>query len=116
MEIKDPPCGSPGYPWDVKTYGGKGAGNMTLHTATLKSDNSVYAQLTSDLGPDKVKETARMMGIKSKLLGFCAESLGGLDRRRLAARDGQRLRDDRQRRLPQPPARDQEGRDRRARP
>src|SRR4051794_22195085 len=60
------------------TYGGKGAGNMTLHTATLKSDNSVYAQLTSDLGPDKVKETARMMGIKSKLLGVCAETLGGL--------------------------------------
>ena len=47
--------------------------------ATLASDNSVYAQLTSDLGPDKVKETARMMGIKSKLNGFCAESLGGLE-------------------------------------
>ena len=79
MELKDPPCGSPGYPWDVKTYGGKGAGGMNLVTATLKSDNSVYAQLTSDLGPDKVKETARMMGIKSKLNGFCAESLGGLE-------------------------------------
>jgi penicillin-binding protein 1A len=78
MKIDQPPCGSPAYPWDVKTYGGKGAGNMTLHTATLKSDNSVYAQLTSDLGPDKVKETARMMGIKSKLLGVCAETLGGL--------------------------------------
>ena len=25
MELKEPPCGSPGYPWDVKTYGGKGA-------------------------------------------------------------------------------------------
>ena len=47
--------------------------------ATLASDNSVYAQLVSDLGPDKVKETARMMGIKSKLNGFCAESLGGLE-------------------------------------
>src|SRR3954463_3143727 len=78
MELKEPPCGSPGYPWQGKTYGGKGAGNMSLHQATLKSDNSVYAQLTSDLGPDKVKETARMMGIKSKLLGVCAETLGGL--------------------------------------
>ena len=34
---------------------------------------------TADLGPDKVKETARMMGIKSKLMGYCAESLGGLE-------------------------------------
>ncbi|MDA0181057.1 transglycosylase domain-containing protein [Solirubrobacter phytolaccae] len=78
MKIAKPPCGSPTAPWELKTYGGKGAGTMDLRTATLKSDNSVYAQLVSDLGPDKVKETARMMGIKSKLLGVCAESLGGL--------------------------------------
>src|SRR3954466_9273258 len=78
MELKEPPCGSPGYPWDVKTYGGRGAGTLSLHQATLLSDNSVYAQLTSDLGPDKVRETARMMGIRSKLLGVCAETLGGL--------------------------------------
>jgi len=80
MELKDPPCGTPADPWEVKTYGGKGAGGMNLVQATLKSDNSVYAQLTADLGPDKVKETARMMGIKSTLNGFCAESLGGLER------------------------------------
>ena len=69
----------PGAPWKVKTYSGKGGGSMNLVRATLASDNSVYAQLTSDLGPDKVKETARMMGIKSKLNGYCAESLGGLE-------------------------------------
>lgn len=78
MKISKPPCGSPTAPWELKTYGGKGAGSMDLRRATLASDNSVYAQLVSDLGPDKVKETARMMGIKSKLLGVCAESLGGL--------------------------------------
>jgi penicillin-binding protein 1A len=78
MKITKPPCGSPQVPWELKTYGGKGAGSMTLHRATLASDNSVYAQLASDLGPDKIKETARLMGIKSKLLGVCAESLGGL--------------------------------------
>src|SRR4051794_28016229 len=78
MQIRNPPCGSPAYPWDVKTYGGRGAGTLSLHQATLLSDNSVYAQLTSDLGPDKVRETARMMGIRSKLLGVCAETLGGL--------------------------------------
>jgi penicillin-binding protein 1A len=79
MELDDPPCGSPASPWKVKTYSGTGRGSINLVSATLASDNSVYAQLTSDLGPDKVKETARMMGIKSKLNGYCAESLGGLE-------------------------------------
>jgi penicillin-binding protein 1A len=80
IELKDPPCGSPASPWQVKTYSGSGSGDLTLHAATLKSDNSVYAQLASDLGPDKVKETARMLGITSKLNGFCAETLGGLEK------------------------------------
>ncbi len=75
ITFKDPPCA----PWTVKTYGGKGAGDMTIRRATLASDNSVYAQMTSDLGPDKVKETARMMGITSKLNGYCAEAIGGLE-------------------------------------
>ncbi len=73
--IDAPQCGAP---FEIKTYGGKGAGDLTLHRATLKSDNSVYIQLAADLGPDKVKETARMMGIKSPLYGYCAETLGGL--------------------------------------
>jgi penicillin-binding protein 1A len=46
--------------------------------ATLRSDNSVYAQLTSDIGPDKIRDTARMMGITSPLHAYRAESLGGL--------------------------------------
>ena len=79
MTLDDPPCGSPASPWEVKTYSGSGGGTMNLVRGTLASDNIVYAQLASDLGPDKVKETARMMGIKSKLNGFCAETLGGLE-------------------------------------
>jgi len=73
--IDAPQCGAP---FDIKTYGGTGAGDLTLHAATLKSDNSVYIQLAADLGPDKVKETARMLGITSPLEGYCAETLGGL--------------------------------------
>jgi penicillin-binding protein 1A len=75
ITFNDPPCG----PWTVKTYGGTSGGDETIHVATLRSDNSVYAQLTSDLGPDKVKQTARMLGITSPLHGYCAESLGGLE-------------------------------------
>ena len=64
---------------DVKTYGGTGAGNLSLRQATLKSDNSVYIQLALDLGPDEVKKTARDMGITSTLKGYPAETLGGLE-------------------------------------
>jgi penicillin-binding protein 1A len=75
-KIDSPACGAP---FEIKTYGGSGAGSMNLVRATLASDNSVYIQLAADLGPDKIKETARMMGIKSKLMGYCAETLGGLE-------------------------------------
>ena len=50
----------------------------TSSRATLKSDNSVYAQLDLDLGPKKVCETAKLLGITTKLDGFPAEGLGGL--------------------------------------
>ena len=50
-----------------------------------------------------------MMGITSKLNGYLRRDARRPRGRRLAAGDGQRLRDDRQRRLPQPPARDHEG-------
>jgi penicillin-binding protein 1A len=64
---------------DIKTYGGIGAGNLSLRQATLKSDNSVYLQLALDVGPDEVKKTARDMGITSTLKGYPAETLGGLE-------------------------------------
>jgi penicillin-binding protein 1A len=75
-KIDSPACGAP---FEIKTYGGDSGGSMNLVRATLRSDNSVYIQLAADLGPDKIKETARMMGIKSKLSGYCAETLGGLE-------------------------------------
>jgi membrane peptidoglycan carboxypeptidase len=74
--IDDPVCGPP---FEVKTYANQSGGRMSLRTATLKSDNSVYIQLAVDLGPDEVAETARDLGIRTKLNGYCAESLGGLE-------------------------------------
>jgi penicillin-binding protein 1A len=65
--------------FDIRTYGGVGAGDLSLRQATLKSDNSVYIQLAMDLGPDAVKQTARDMGITSTLKGYPAETLGGLE-------------------------------------
>jgi penicillin-binding protein 1A len=67
-----------GGPWTVKTFGGSGAGTMSLTRATLASDNSIYAQLILDVGPEEVCETAKMLGITTKLDCFPAEGLGGL--------------------------------------
>ena len=73
--VNDPVYGK----FDIRTYGGRGAGDLTLRRATLQSDNSVYIQLAMDLGPNEVKKTARMMGITSTLHGYPAETLGGLE-------------------------------------
>ncbi|WP_205696287.1 transglycosylase domain-containing protein [Conexibacter sp. SYSU D00693] len=74
LKFNDPEYG----PIDVKTYSGSYIGRANLVKATLTSDNSIYQQLALDVGPDQVAQTARDMGIKSKLLGYPAESLGGL--------------------------------------
>ena len=69
----------PGYgPWKVQTYGKTYGGSMNLVTGTLKSDNTVYAQLIIDVGPKAVRETAKMMGIETTLDALPAEGLGGL--------------------------------------
>jgi penicillin-binding protein 1A len=65
-------------PWKVQTYDKTYGGSMDLVEATIKSDNTVYAQLDLDLGPDEVRKTARLMGITTKLDGLPSEGLGGL--------------------------------------
>jgi penicillin-binding protein 1A len=67
-------------PWKVQTYDQTYGGSMNLVRATLKSDNTVYAQLDLDLGPKSVADTAKAMGITTKLDGYPAEGLGGLTR------------------------------------
>jgi penicillin-binding protein 1A len=69
----------PGYgPWQVKTYSNTYGGTMNLVQATLKSDNTVYAQLILDVGPKEVCKTAHMLGITTHLDCLPAEGLGGL--------------------------------------
>jgi penicillin-binding protein 1A len=53
--------------WCVKTYDSTYAGWTSVTRATLRSDNTVYAQLTLDVGPDKVGEMARRLGVRSPL-------------------------------------------------
>ena len=64
--------------WEVDTYSDTYSGSMSIQSATLASDNTVFAQLDLDVGPDQVAETAKSMGIETPLQGFPAEGLGGL--------------------------------------
>jgi penicillin-binding protein 1A len=52
-----------GKPWTVSTYDGTYAGTISVTSATLRSDNTVYAQLTLDVGPDVVYRMAERLGV-----------------------------------------------------
>jgi penicillin-binding protein 1A len=76
LNIDDPIYGK----WEVKTFGNSYIGTVSLTRATLSSDNTVYAQLILDVGPKAVCETAKLLGITTKLDCYPAEGLGGLTR------------------------------------
>ena len=62
--------------WVVGNYDDSYLGSVDLERATIESDNAVYAQLTQLVGSKNVAETAKRMGIRSKLDGYFAIGLG----------------------------------------
>ena len=50
--------------WDVTNAEGAGYGSMTLRAATVRSVNTVYAQVIDRLGPGTVVEVAKRMGLR----------------------------------------------------
>jgi penicillin-binding protein 1A len=70
----DPPTA-----WCPETYDHSYRGPISIAGATLASDNSVYARLTLDVGPEKVGAMAHKLGIRSPLTsreGAYVPSLG----------------------------------------
>jgi len=53
--------------WCVHTYANDYYGWSSIRSATIRSDNAVYAQLTLDVTPERVAETARRMGVRAPL-------------------------------------------------
>ncbi len=53
--------------WCVHTYANDYYGWSSIRSATIRSDNSVYAQLTLDVTAEKVADVARRMGVRSQL-------------------------------------------------
>ena len=62
--------------WKVNNYEGEYLGRITLTQAIAYSDNSVFSQLTALVGPRNVRDTARALGITTKLNGYFAIGLG----------------------------------------
>jgi penicillin-binding protein 1A len=53
--------------WCVHTYDNSYYGWTSIRSATIRSDNSVYAQLTLDVTPERIAQVARRMGVRSPL-------------------------------------------------
>jgi len=62
--------------WHVETYEHTYAGRIPLSQATVESDNTVYARLTLDLGPQSIADLATSMGIQAKLKAVPSIVLG----------------------------------------
>jgi penicillin-binding protein 1A len=85
--------------WKVSNYEGTYLGEVDLARAMISSDNSVYAQLTKIVGPRSIVDTAKQLGIRSKLpayfsIGLGAVAVNPLDMTRAyatIANDGQRV-------------------------
>jgi len=62
----------------AENYESQYSGVASLATATIRSDNSVFAELGVELGTKNVAQTAEEMGIKTRLSTNPAMTLGGL--------------------------------------
>jgi penicillin-binding protein 1A len=62
--------------WRVRTYDGVYAGPETVAAATIRSDNTVYARLALDVGPDSIVSMARKLGVESRLQAAPSLALG----------------------------------------
>jgi penicillin-binding protein 1A len=65
-------------PWRVKTFANSYYGSTNVYQATLRSDNTIFAQLALDVGAENIVDVAHRMGITSRLDPNPAIALGGL--------------------------------------
>ncbi len=72
------PDAAAGKPWAVTTYEHTYAGTISVTQATLLSDNTVYAQLTLDVGPANVWRMARNLGVHLTQKPVASIGLGSL--------------------------------------
>ena len=65
--------------WTPRNYTGRYLGRITLATALAQSINTVAARLGNEVGTQRVAETARRLGITSKIQTQPSMTLGAVD-------------------------------------
>jgi penicillin-binding protein 1A len=70
------PKADSGTDWEVSNYEGASYGRINLVDATVNSVNTVYAQVGTVLGPERVLDMAHKLGIKSKPKAVVSVTLG----------------------------------------
>jgi penicillin-binding protein 1A len=73
------PRADKGEDWEVNNYENASFGSISLLDATAESVNTVYAQLVVQVGPAKVVEMAKKMGVKAELNPDASIALGTAD-------------------------------------
>jgi penicillin-binding protein 1A len=76
LTIPDPFCETRGEPWTVSNAGDQWAGTMSIEQAMAGSVNTIFAQVTVEVGPEAVADVAHRMGIRSRLAPVCSIGLG----------------------------------------
>jgi penicillin-binding protein 1A len=76
LTIPNRQCMTATGPWVVHNFADEESGTMTLLQATAFSVNTIFAQVVMRVGPARVVETARQMGITSPLVPVCSITLG----------------------------------------
>jgi penicillin-binding protein 1A len=76
LTIPDPICMNADGPWDVHNFADEESGTMSLLQATANSVNTIYAQIVTKVGPEKIVDVAREMGVQSPLVPVCSITLG----------------------------------------
>ncbi len=62
--------------WEVHNFNNEYLGPINLVQATEYSDNAVFAQLTNLVGPSNIVQTAKSLGIQSRLRPYFSIGLG----------------------------------------
>ncbi len=76
--LRDEPLAleTPAGLWEPANYDGQFRGDVTLREALERSLNVPFARLGIDVGPDRIVETARRLGLESKLNPVPSLALG----------------------------------------
>ena len=70
---------TPAGPWQPINYDGRFHGQVTLREALERSLNVPFARLGLDVGPERIVEMARRVGIESRLMPYPSIALGAFE-------------------------------------